>query len=221
MGAPPEALIIRELWGYGIQGVLLALILYNAYTRGKTTIFKAFTAYTIYLSLHIVARAMQVGFVDLNNPDALELFSHVFKAAFFLIMGYVFLDALITDKVLKRILKSNTYVAILLLVVIALGILIVEGQDFVFMDTVKELVYEIVEVTVIIMIINILIHSWMDTRAKNLLLVATAFILYLLADAAHIYSLVWGFSELEYVVRHLLRLGALAILTYSMLVYKR
>lgn len=83
----------------------------------------------------------------------------------------------------------------------------------------KEIAYEIVEVTVI-MIINNPTHPWRDTGAKNPPFVAASFLLYLLADAPHAYSLVRGFSELKYVIRPLLRLGAPAVLTYSTVVYR-
>jgi hypothetical protein len=221
MSVPPEALIKKELLIYTIQIVLLGLILYHTYTQRKSTVFTAFVSYTIYLSLHISARATQIGYLALSSPDALELFSHIFKAAFFLIMGYAFLNALITDETLKRILRSNTYTAILLLVIVALGIVLLEGKGFGFMGTVKEAVYEIVEVTVMIMIVIILYHSWKDTKAPNLVLVALAFLFFLLADVAHLYSLIWGFSALEYMLRHVLRLSALLVLTYSMLAYKK
>jgi len=221
MSVPPEALIKKELLSYTIQFILLGFILYHAYTQRKSTVFKAFLSYTAYLTLHTSARATQVGYIIISNPDALELFSHIFKAAFFLIMGYAFLNALITDETLKRILRSNTYTAVLLLVAVALGILLLEGEDFEFIDTIKEVVYEIAEATVTVMIINILYHSWRDTKARNLIFIAVAFMFYLLADAAHLYSLTWGFSELEYMLRHTLRLAALIVLTYSMLVYKK
>ncbi len=168
MGVPPEALIRKELIGYAFQAGLLGAVLFHAYTHGKKTIFRAFLTYGVYLGLHISTRGAQVGYAVPLDPESLELFSHVLKSAFFLIMGYAFLDALITEKTLKKILRSNLYIALILLVVLALGIVMVEGKNFEFMETVKEVVYEIAEVTVTIMIINIIIHSWMDTKARNL-----------------------------------------------------
>lgn len=221
-----EDMIKLELVTEAIQFTILLVLMYHSFAKARIDgqqrlFFFAFASYGFFLILHAYTRALHVGFLNLGYYDISALFAQLFKTMFFMLFGYAILDALIRDATLKRILKSNAVAAFLILFLISIGIVLIEGRALLFSDTAKALIYESLEITIQVMIINIAYHSWRDTGSKNLLMVGGAFILFLAADVAHIYRILWGFSLIEYMVRHTLRLFALALLAYALIFYNK
>jgi hypothetical protein len=219
------ALIKKELITEALQLIIVVIILHRIFIksridRRKKILFLAFLFYAVYLSFHILMRATHAELIAAPYPEVLGLFSHAFKALFFMTFGYALLDALIEDRLLRRILQSTTLLAFLILGIISGGIIAVEGVNLQFNETIKELVYELAEMMVQVMIINIAYQSWKETRSSNLILIGAAFSLYFIADFIHTYSLMWGLIEREFAVRHLVRLLALLLIAYTMLYHK-
>ncbi len=216
------SLIKRELITEVTQLLIVIVIAYHLFIeskidRKKKMLLLAFISYSINLLLHMSMRATEAGFLGMPYPEILSLFSHAFKTMFFMIFGYTLLDALIIEESLRRILRSTAVLYFLILIITSLGIIFLEGVEVLFERTAKEIVYELMEMAVQLMIINIIYQCWRDTRFKNLVLTGGAFALYLIADATHTYSLIWGFSALEYSLRHIVRLTALLLLAYTLL----
>lgn len=219
------SLINRELVTEAIQLIIVLIILSHLtfearIDRRKKILLGAFLFYTAYLVLHMLMRATQAGHLGAPYPEALSLLSHAFKTLFFMTFGYALLDALIEDELLQRVLRSTTVLSFLIIAVVSLGIIAVEGVNLHFNETIKELVYELAEMMVQVMIINIAYQSWRETKSSNLILIGVAFGLYFTADIVHTYSLMWGFNEREFAARHLVRLLALLLIAYTLLYHK-
>jgi hypothetical protein len=219
------ALIKREVISEALQLIVVVIILYHVLAESridkrKKILFLAFLQYAVYLSLHMLMRATQAELISIPYPEILGLFSHAFKAMFFMTFGYAILDALIEDELLRRILRSTTMLSFLIIGIISLGNIALEGVNLQFNESVYELVYELLEMTVQVMIINIAYQSWKETRSSNLILIGAAFSMYFTADIIHTYSLIWGFVEKEFALRHLIRLLALLLIAYTLLYHK-
>jgi hypothetical protein len=219
------ALIKRELITEGLQLIVVAILLYHLFgesrvEKRKKILFLAFLSYSLYLLLHMSMRATQAELIFVFSPEVLDLFSHAFKTLFFMTFGYALIEALIEDELLMKIFKSSTILFFLSIAIISLGIIALEGVNLQFSHTIKELVYELAEMIIQVMIINIAYQSWKETRSNNLIFIGIAFSLYLLADITHTYGIVWGFMKIEFVTRHLIRLFALILIAYTLLYHK-
>ncbi len=214
-----------ELANEALQLAIALLLLRHTFieSRGserKKILFFAFASYVTYLFLHMSMRATQAGYVSLPYPEILGLFSHAFKAMFFMIFGYAALEALVSEPLVRKILRSSTISAFLILLAVSAGSILIEGLSLAFNDTVKELVYELIEMSALVMIVNIIYHSWKETRSANLLVTGTAFLVFFLADFAHAYSVMFGYTRIEFMARHVLRLLALILLAYALMYHK-
>lgn len=213
--------LITEALQLGIALLLLRhTFIESRINERKRILFLAFVSFVLYLVLHMFMRAIQAGYILPLYPEIISLFSHTFKTMFFMIFGYAAFDALISEPLVRRILHSSTISAFLILLVISTGIIAIEGWNLNFNDTIKELVYELIEMSAQVMIINIIYQSWKETRSANLLVTGASFLLFFLADFTHAYSLMWGYTRIEFIARHVVRLLALALLAYALIYYE-
>ena len=213
--------LVSEVLQLGIALLLLHHTFIESRTHArKRILFFAFASYMLYLLLHISMRATQAGYGALPYSEILSLFSHTFKTMFFMIFGYAALEALVSELLVRKILHSSAISAFLILLVVSIGSILIEGWNLSFSGTIKELVYELIEMSVQVMIINISYQSWKETHSANLLLTGTSFLLFFLADLTHAYSLIWGYTRIEYIARHVLRFLGFILLAYVLMYHK-
>lgn len=110
---------------------------------------------------------------------------------FFIIFAFIVLDALIRDRLLKRIVKANALIVISLVILFTLGKLLLERGELIFYYTSKEFIYELSEITANILLISITYFAWMDTRSRGMFFVLIAFILFFISNIHHIFALFW------------------------------
>ncbi len=210
----------------GLEALQLAIVLpliYVNYLRSKLEKRKlllsaAFAFFAAHTALQIYSLTLS-GF----SFEIFSVFSHAFETLFFMIFGYAIVDALVADPILHRINRTNVYVVLLFLTGFSVGMVLMEGAKFAFAHTYKELVYELVEVTIQVLILNIIYHSWRDTQARHLLFSGAAFVLFLAGTLTHVYALLWGLAAMELfsLLRSALYLPALLLLAYASLFVER
>ena len=86
-----------------------------------------------------------------------------------------------------------------------------------FAHSYKELVYELVELTIQVLILNIIYHSWKDTKARHLVFTGMAFALFIAGTVGHIYALLYETAPMQLysLLRAALYLPALVLMAYA------
>jgi hypothetical protein len=221
----------RLIYEYGIATLIIQLIivfilLYGTYASSKTRerkrlLYTAFLMYGLFIFCHVPEYIIKAGLGNLPLLEITALFGHMFKTFFFLIYGYGLIGAIVTDKALKQINKINATIGLVFISIFTLGVIVIEGKELAFRGTMIEVVYPVMTMVIQVLIINIILYSWLNIPSKRLLLTGIAFALFLLADIAHTYNIIWEFSTLEFFVRHLFRTLALGLLAYTTITTKR
>jgi hypothetical protein len=205
-----------------IQLFIVSVLLYVMFkkSRGveeKRLLLLAFTAYAVSLILRLHNTSAMAGIELFSFSEVLAVTEHMFKVLFFILFAYAIMDALVVDSVLKEITGSTAYIALALAFVFSAGLVLKEGESLTFTFTQKELVYELAEAILSLFVLNILYHSWRDTKSPKLLLVEIAFLFFFTAALGHSYNLMWGFSWDRQLVTDFFRLIGLMTLAYTTL----
>jgi hypothetical protein len=209
-----------ELFLSSFQVIAVLVLLYVNYVKSRIEERKRllFAAFLLYL-FHLISQTYNV-FLQLRGEPFLEvaaISSHVFETLFFMTYGYAIVNALVADPILHRINRTNMYVVLLFILVFSVGMVMIEGKNLVFAHTYKELVYELVELTIQVLILNIVYHSWKDTRARHLVYTGVAFALFISGTVGHVYALLYETAPMELysLLRTALYLPALYLMAYA------
>ncbi|MEE8402051.1 MAG: hypothetical protein V3R86_07860, partial [Candidatus Hydrothermarchaeaceae archaeon] len=180
----------------------------------KKILFISFLMYFLYLAFFIFNTSIE-SITQKPHSELASIFSHMFKNLFYILFGFSILMALITDSMLNRILKTSVYLGAIMVILGHLGVIIVEGNNLKFHETVKELAFESINIAFQILVINVIYHSWRATKSKNLLLYGGAFILFLASDLLHFHNLMWGYLWLRHLMINVFSTLGLLALAYS------
>jgi hypothetical protein len=208
-----------------IELLLAVSLLYHTYPRfkrenGQASLFITFLVLLVYLLSHIYNIGLDALLIPRLRSELLEVVCHAARTLFFIIFAFVVLDALISDRLLKRIVKANTLIVISLVLLFTLGMLVLEDGELLFYYTDKEFIYELSEITANILLISISYFAWMDTRSRGMLFILIAFILFFISNLHHISALLWARSYaaveiIEPLVKDFFSMLAVAFLAYS------
>lgn len=177
----------------------------------------SFMAYAVSLLMRLHNTSAMAGIEAFSFSEVFAVTEHLFKVMFFILFAYALMDALVGEPVLREITKSTAYIAVALALVFSLGLIIKEGAALSFSFTQKELVYELAEAILSLLVLNILYHSWRDTRSPKLLMSGMAFFFFLIGSLGHSYNLMWSFSWDRQLFTDFFRLIGFVILAYGTL----
>lgn len=208
-----------------IELLLAGFLVVHTYPRfkkpeGRNYIFVAFSVLLLYLIAHFYNVAVDALLIPRLRSEFLEVLCHTFRTLFFIIFTFVVLDALITDRLLKRIVKANALIVVSLVLLFTLGMLLLEGGDLLFYYTNKEFIYELSEITANILLVSITYFAWMDTRSRGMFFVLVAFVFFFVSNIDHIYALLWARSYamveiLEPLIKDFFSMLAVAFLVHA------
>jgi hypothetical protein len=215
-----------ELLLEALQFIAVLVLLYVNYSKskldkGKRLLFMAFIFYIAHLVPQIYNTILRIYGKHIFEIAAIS--SHVFETLFFMTFGYAIVNALVADPILHKINRTNLYVVLLFVLIFSIGMVFMEGVKLAFAHTHKELVYELVELTIQVLILNIIYHSWKDTQARHLLFTGAAFVLFIAGTTGHVYALLYETAPMELysLLRSALYLPALILLAYTALYVER
>ncbi len=203
-----------------VQLFVVSALLYAMFKKshadvGKRLLLLAFAAYAASLLLRLYNTSIMAGFVQLRFSELFAVTEHTFKLLFFMLFAYALMDAIVGDPMLKGITRTTAHIAISLTLIFSFGLILKEGESLAFTFTPKELVYELAEGILSLFTLNILYHSWSDTRSQKLLLSGVAFVFFLAASLGHSHNLMWGFSWDRQLIVDFLRLAGFLTLAYA------
>lgn len=222
-----DELILRRIdFSIVLIELLLAVFLVShTYPRFKRQemkdyLFATFIVFLVYILAHAYNTAVDAFLISRLRSEPLEVVCHTARTLFFIIFAFVVLNALVNDRLLKRIIKANTLIVISLVLFFTLGMLIFEGGELIFYYTNKEFIYELSEITANILLISITYFAWMETRSRGMLFILIAFLLFLISNLGHIYALLWAKSYatveiIEPLVKDFFSAAAVAFLVYA------
>ncbi len=208
-----------------VQMLIVLIPLYSTFRASradasKRYLFFAFLAYMLFLVFHSQEYLVKAKLLeDVLFWQGLIL-DHLFKTMFFLFYGYALLDVYVSDKVLRKINRANLAIASSVLAAYT-AILMLEGKGAIFYGGAKEMVYSVVTLVALFLIVNLLYHSYIEVRSRHLLVNGFAFTFFLMAELTHTANMLWGFSEAEFILRHVLRTFAVALVAYAVVRYRR
>jgi hypothetical protein len=203
-----------------VQFLVLSMLLYRTFrgfkeSEEKKNLFIAFLLYTLYIIFMVCYASIREGYLNLPNSDLTKIIGHLFKALFFMVFGYLILGAVIIEPLLKKILNTNTYIALALVIFFTAFVLLFERGSGVVLVSNLELAYELIVVTMQILILNVIYHSWRVSKLRKLELYMTAFLLFTVATLVHLFYVFYGMWEIHYSSMLLIYTIAVGILLYS------
>jgi hypothetical protein len=202
------------------QLLAVGVLLYAMFRKLRATgegrlLFLSFGAYTISLLLRLHNTSAMAGVEMFTFSEVFAVGDHLFKVLFFILFAYALMDALVEEPALKDITRSTALIAVALAFTFSTGLIVKEGENLKFIFTQKELVYELAEGILSLLVLNILYHSWRDTRSRRLLLSGTAFLFFFVGSIGHSYNLMWGFTWERQLLTDFFRLIGFVVLAYS------
>lgn len=202
-----------------VQIFMLSTILYHTFkgfqqSNEKKILFSAFLMYLLYIVFRLVSFQNEEHSLYAYT-SAVKMLSHLFKALFFLIFGYLVLRAVITEPLLKKILDTNTYLALALITLLTLFVILFEDGAEGILSLNIELSNELIVVTLQILILNVIYHSWKVSRLRKLELYFIAFLVFTFATTIHLFYVYQGITGPHFYVMWLIYTIAVGILLYS------